>query len=102
MSLNIQLLEENLVVLWGFTVTHYGCMSFTDALHDMQQDYPPNSEEAEIVKFCRDIAFTKGQIMQLLDSQRTFAGDFDARDYACDDSPEPRLNGANSKWEQNR
>lgn len=63
MNINIKLLEDSLTVLWAFTATKQGCIGLVDSLHDVQQLYPSNSDEHKLINDCRDLAFTKGQIM---------------------------------------
>ena len=81
---SIKLLEGNLVVLWIFTSTEKGCLAFVDSAHDMENGYPPNSEEREIVRTVRDLAFAKGNLFalgrrqeqQLKEGQEAWAGDY--------------------------
>jgi len=82
-ELEIRLLEQNLCVLWNFTQTQGGCKAFVDSLHDMEQEYKGRDQQLfNMVHDCRDLAWTKGNILalqdnaqQLLDAQQAFVGE---------------------------
>lgn len=74
-ELRYRLLEENLAAVWKLTKTKRGCLHIVDSLHDWQLDYTKGSEEYRLINDARDLAFTKGQMMQLVDNQRAYVGD---------------------------
>ena len=66
------LVEGNLTVWWLFTETKKGCLNFVDAMHDVQYSFDEGTPAFNLVKDARDLAFTKGQLMHLLDNQQKY------------------------------
>lgn len=90
-QLRVALLEESIAGdetnsgLWVFTSTEQGCLNFVDAMHDAEQSYKNSGDKEcfEIVHFCRDLAFAKGNLFalrrrqsyQLREAQQAFVGE---------------------------